>query len=335
MVTAEGDPSTFDPTIAVDGPGVASAGVVKGFGAVPMAPDGTLDLETSTGLLGPADTTAWYHLDRPLLAEGRLPAPDASDELLVPEDMRDRGFPVGSTHDFCMVDFEEAVAFGQGVVDGTATAAQRQAFVEQVCEIHHLRVVGVTRPGPDEVVLRADSEADLFPQVGPAFAAATRKPEAFSFVLVDLDSGADQGAYVDACSTGRPRMPACPCSRPHCGLRWWIGRSSLRARRSRCSRRSPRWRRSGVLGPSVLRWAGTPEADRAPLLALGMRSHPARLARALRGAAVGVVAASDRRHGRRAGIRPLPHRDRSPDRAVPRCARRRRRIGTGVRSRSC
>ena len=73
VVTAEGDPSTFDPTIAVDGPGVASAGVVKGFGAVALLPDGTLDLETSTGLLGPADTTAWYHLDRPLLAEGRLP----------------------------------------------------------------------------------------------------------------------------------------------------------------------------------------------------------------------------------------------------------------------
>ena len=290
VVTAEGDPSTFDPTIALDGPGVASAGVVKGFGALPLLPDGTLDLETTTGLLGPADTTAWYDLDRPLLAEGRLPAPGAADEVMVPEDMRDRGFPIGSAHDFCLVDFGEALAFGQGVVEGTATREQQQAFVEQVCEIHRLQVVGVSQPGPDEVVQRKDSEAELFPQVGPAFVAAVDKPALFSFVLVDLEDGADQGAYVDA---------VLDRAAPDAGVS--VQSSSLRA--AVADRTVEPYARAlalfavvaamaavGVLGPSILRWAGTPEVDRAPLLAVGMRPHQLRMASALRGAAVGIAA---------------------------------------------
>jgi hypothetical protein len=291
VVTAEGDPFTFDPAVASGGAGVASTGVVKGFGAVRVFPDGTLDFETSTALLGPADTTAWYDLDRPLLAEGRIPAPDATDELMVPEDMRDRGFPVGSGHAFCVVDFGEALAFGQGVLEGTATSAQQQAFVEQVCEIHRLRVVGVTRPGPDEVVLREDSEADLFPQISPGLVAAIGKPEVFSFVLVDLQDGTDQGAYVDA---------VLDSAAPDAGVS--VQSASLRA--SVVDRTVEPYVRAlglfaivaalaavGVLGPSVLRWAGTPEGDRAPLLALGMRPYQLRLASALRGAAIGIVGA--------------------------------------------
>jgi len=291
LVTADGDPAAFDPSIATDGPGVASAGVVRGFAAVPVQPDGTLDFGVSSSLLAPVDTTVWYDLDRPLLAAGRLPAPDAPDEFMVPEVMGDLGFPIGSEHDLCVVDLGAAFAFGQGIMEGTASDDQQRAFVAELCEVHRLTVVGLLRPGPDEVVLRADSEADLFPQAGPGVLATIETPEVFSFVLVELAAGADPEVFVDSV-----------LDRTAPGGRLSVQSADLR--KAVVDRTVEPYVRAltlfalvaalatvGVLGPTVLRWAGTPEQDRAGLLAVGLPSHQLRVASALRGAAVGVVAA--------------------------------------------
>ncbi|MGH9273852.1 MAG: ABC transporter permease [Acidimicrobiales bacterium] len=292
VVTADGDASLFDPSIALDGPGVAAAGQVNGYSAVELRPDGTLNLERFSALLAPADTTAFYELNRFRLAEGRLPDPEAADEVVVPELMRDNGYPIGTVVDLCLVDFFEALSFGEGVLEGTATPEQEQAFVNDVCVVHHLRVVGASLPGPDEVVLRESSEADVFMVASPALAAHAGRPELFNFVLVKMTPGADIGAYVDGILDATP--PDAGVSVQASALRTTVVDRTIEpyVRALALFALVAALASLGVLGPAIVGWAGTPNTDRAPLLALGLPSHQLRLAAALRGAALGLGAAA-------------------------------------------
>src|SRR5690349_20226789 len=70
-VTAEGDPSVFDPTIALHGPGVRQAGIARGYPMVELRPDGTPDLTTDTALIAPVGDVAFQTVSRALVAEGR------------------------------------------------------------------------------------------------------------------------------------------------------------------------------------------------------------------------------------------------------------------------
>jgi hypothetical protein len=292
VVAAEGDAALFDPSIASDSADVAAAGTVEGFAAVQLRPDGTIDLERDSALLAPTDTVAFRDLDQPLLAEGRLPDPAAADEVVVPEMMRDTGYPIGTVVDLCLVDLGEAFAFGRGVLDGTATMEDQREFVTEACAVHHLRVVGVSRPGPDEVVLRERSEADVFMVATPALAADAGRPELFSFVLVDLAPGADVDAYVDTLLDQTP--PDAGISVQSAALRATVVDRTIEpyVRALELFALVAAIAALGVLGPAVVRWAGTAERDRAPLLALGLQPPQLRLAHALRGTALGLAAAS-------------------------------------------
>jgi FtsX-like permease family len=293
LVATQDDPARFDPAVAVEGPGVAKAGIVEGFAGVEMKPDGTLDFESSTGngLLVPVTPTAWYDLDRALLEEGRYPALDAADEIIIPEAMRDVGYPLGTVVDMCLVDLAEAFSYGQGVLEGTASAEEVQGFVDDVCTVHHLRVVGITHPGPDEVVIRADTESDVFIQGSPALLPVAGAPSVFSFVLVDLAPDADIEAYVDAVLERTP---------PDAGVS--ISMASMRAavvertvepyvRALTLFAAAAAIAACGVLAPLIVRWAGTAEVDRGTLRALGVGPSEMRVAGALRGGAFGLVAA--------------------------------------------
>jgi hypothetical protein len=253
--------------------------------------DGTLDLAGATALLLPADTTAFYELSRSLLIEGRLSSPDAADEITVDEVTRDAGHPVGSEVNLCVFNFFALSELGDALFSDPTPEVQRQ-FVDEVCEVHRLRVVGVTDRGPDEVVLREDSESDGFITGTPALAARTASDRSFSFVVVDLEPGADVNTYVDAVLDQAPQdagvsvqaaaLQSTVVSRtvePY--VRALILFAAIAAIAA-----------AGVLGPAVVRWTANADGDRAPLIATGVRRHQLRLASALRGAAMGAIAAA-------------------------------------------
>ena len=52
-----------------------------------------------------------------------MPEPDEPNEITVPDEVADAGHPVGSHIDACFVVFDEALAYGQGVLEGTRPAS--------------------------------------------------------------------------------------------------------------------------------------------------------------------------------------------------------------------
>ncbi len=292
VVTTNEGATSFDPEVALRAPGVASAQAVDGFGLALLTEDGGLDQRLDTAILAPVSEEGYYQLNRPRLAEGRLPDPDARDEVMVPEALRDKGFPVGSEHDACVLDFSEVLAYPDpSILQGTATLDQQRAFVAEVCDRHELRVVGVTRLGPDEVVLRETSEGE-FMESTPAFVASVTKPRTFNIVQVALEPGADVGRFVDAVVDDTDSESG--VSVQSSALRNTVVERTV----------EPYVRALGlfalvtalaavaVLGPAVVRWAGTADQDRGPLLAVGLRPGQLRLASAIRGAALGLLAAT-------------------------------------------
>ena len=319
LVGTEGDPSLFDPEIATEGPGIARAAIIRGFPMAELDDDGLIDLDRAQALIAPDDAVGFAEIDRLRILDGRAPDPDARDEIVVPEAMRDAGYPIGRTLEVCLVDLIAAFEFGEGVLEGTGTVDARRRFVDAVCELRTLEVVGITGPGPDEVVLRADSESESFPVGSPAVSAAREGLGYFSFVLVDLDDGAAPDAYVD--SVLDRTDPAAGVSFTSATLRAAVVDRTLEphVRSLALFAAALALAALAVLGPSVVRWAGTPDGDRAALRAMGVRPHQMRVASALRGAAVGgvgavvavlvAVVASDRfPRGIAAAIEPEPGR---------------------------
>jgi hypothetical protein len=289
-VATEGDPASFDPTIAVDGPGVSKAGIANGYPMAMLTDDGRVDLATQTALIAPRDETAFYDINLPVIVEGRMPDPDRPYEIIVNEAMRDQGYGLDHDVHVCLVDFGEAVAFGQGVLEGTASEAVQREFTDSVCEERTMHVVGITGPGPDEVVLREDTESESFPVGSPAL---TREPglsELFSFVLVDLEDGADPGAYIDQ---------VLDRTAPDAGVS--VTSSALRT--TSVERALDPYVRAltlfaaavalagvGVAGPAVARWAGVEGSERSTLRAVGVPASRLRVANTIRGAVLGVLA---------------------------------------------
>lgn len=292
IVASEQDPALFDPAIAVDAPGVHDAGIANGYPMVELLPDGTPDLAADNVLIAPADDVAFQTINLPVVLDGRVPS--GPNEILVPEDMATAGYAVGHELDACFFEYEAAVGFRDGVVvAGTAAHEDLLAFVDEVCEVRRLEVVGVSGPGPDEVVLREDEEEEgaSFPVGSPAFADDVVTPRLFSFVVVDLADGADPAAYIDAVldravtdagvSTQASAVRVAVVGRT---LEPYVRALALFAALAALAA-------AAVLGPALSRWAGTDRGDLRALGALGIRPAQLRLAAAARGAALGAAAA--------------------------------------------
>jgi hypothetical protein len=289
-VATEGDPAAFDPTIALDGPGVDDAGIANGYPMALMTDDGLVDLSTSYALIAPRDETVFYEISRPVIVEGRAPDPDAPDELIVPASMRDEGFDLGSEAPVCLADLAKAEAFGQGVLEGAASEDVQREFADAVCVQLTLRVVGISGPGPDGVVLRDTTESESFPVGTPALTRLPGVAHLFSFVLVDLEEGADPGEYIDT---------VLDRTAPDAG----VSVSSSALRTVTVNRALDPYVRAltlfaaavalaglGIAGPAVARWAGAQGRDRTTLRAIGVPSSRVRAASAIRGAALALVA---------------------------------------------
>ncbi len=290
IVTNEGGPSGFDPSIVAGAPGVVSAGIMSGFSLAELRSDGTVDLATAVAVLAPEDVTASYELGRPIILEGRRADPAAPGEINVTDRYRDAGHPIGSVLHMCLVDFAEVLADGGAVLDGTATHEEQQAFARDLCVVHDLRVVGVMRVGTGDVVLTESAEAEEFLMGTPALAANAGREPYFSFVFVDVADDADLDAFTE---TLLDRAP------PGSGIS--VQATALRA--DVVSRTVEPYVQAftlfavvtalaavGVLGPAVVRWSGAEDTDLAPLLALGLRPSQLRAVGAVRGAVLGVVA---------------------------------------------
>ena len=288
---AEGGP-TFDPSVVTDDRAWRRRGSSTG---TPRWCCGRMARLTSPrrrrSSAAPRTPPAWGSLDRPLLAAGRLPIQLRTTRWCCRRRCA-TGVPDRIDARHLHRRLRPGACVGEGVLDGTASIDQQRAFVAAVCSVHRLEVVGVTRLGPDEVVLREDSEADLFMQAGPGLASTVDRPTVFSFALVDLEPGADEGAFTD--SVLDRASPDAALSVQSAALRAalvdrtvapYVQALTLFAVVAAVAA-------VGVLGPAAVRWAGTREADRVSLLALGMRSHQLRLSCAIRGAALGAVAAA-------------------------------------------
>ncbi|MFL6206268.1 MAG: ABC transporter permease [Acidimicrobiales bacterium] len=289
-VATEGDPGSFDPTIAVDGPGVVRAGIANGYPMAELTDDGRVDLTSQSALIAPRDETAFYDLNRPVMVEGRIPDPDAPDEIVVPEALREHGYGVGRTVDVCFVDYGKAIAFGEGVLEGTASEAVQRDFADSVCARRTLHVVGITGPGPDEVVLREDTESESFPVGSPALTRDPGVTPLFSFVLVDLEDGADPAPYID--SVLDRTAPDAGVSVTSSALRTTSVDRALEpyVRALTLFAAAVALAGLGVAGPAAARWAGVDATDRSTLRAVGVRSGRLRVASTIRGAALGLVA---------------------------------------------
>ena len=199
-------------------------------------------------------------------------SPTQPNEITVPDEMADAGHPVGSQIDVCFVDFDEALAFGQGVLEGTATREQQLAFVDEVCEVRRLEVVGVTLPGPDEVVLREANEARTTPSRSHRRRSSTMSPS--------RTCSASWSSTWSRAPT--PRPTSTPCSTacrptPGCStqasairaalvehtLEPYVRALALFAAAGGAWRRPPCWRRRWSAGP------GSPAGDLSTLRALG------------------------------------------------------------------
>jgi hypothetical protein len=292
VVSAEGDPATFDPTPVANAPGVARSGVVDGFAMFEIRPDDTFDLQHSPTLLTPEEDVAFAELDRPIIVQGRAPEPGADDEVVVPELTRDLGHPVGSTITACLFEYRDLSALGGAVEGRDPTLGEQRKFAKKYCTVRQLRVVGVSRLGPDEVVLHPTSDREQFIIGSPALDAAVGQRRVFSFVQVELQPGADVNTFVNAV-----------LDRVSPGAQATIQSNSLRA--AVVARTVEPYVRAlslfavavaiaavGVLGPSLVRWTAIPDSYRGPLLAMGLRPRQLRVVSMLRGAAVGVGAAA-------------------------------------------
>jgi hypothetical protein len=117
------------------------------------------------------------------------------------------------------------------------------------------------------------------------------KAKTFNIVLVDLEAGADISKYVDDVVERTPSEEG--VSVQSSALRTAVVDRTIEpyVRALTLFALVTALAAIAVLGPAVVRWAGTPEPDREPLVAVGLRPHQLRLASAIRGATLGLAAA--------------------------------------------
>ena len=297
--------AAFDPEVVRDAPGVERMAIAYGYGAMALAPDGTPDFEIGYFFMAAADAIGQRDMSRPLVLEGRMPAPSDPAEILVNDVSRDLGHGVGSTVDVCLFEFEAIEAYPQPAGEPTANDLRR--FVDEICAIHHFEVVGVGR-FVDEVGSAEVNQGQAAIWATPGLVDAAGLSPSYSVAAVDLGPGADIVAFDDYV---RSRVD------PAAGLQVQpIAVRALVIERTM----SPYVRALtffalvgtatslAVLGPAVARWAATPQDDRLALLAAGVRPAQLRVAAALRGAAVGVAGAGHRGRHRRLGLASIPCR---------------------------
>ena len=134
------------------------------------------------------------------------------------------------------------------------------------------RSSGVTAPGPDEVVLR-ETERDrrLFPIASPALRRRCRVAEPVQ--LRGRRPGGERRPRGLRRRRARPTPPEAGVARrpPRTAPHWSSTRSNRTCARWRCSQPLAAVAAAAVLGPAMVRWAGSPAADLPTLRALGIR----------------------------------------------------------------
>ena len=96
-VATEGDPAAFDPTIAVDGPGVAKAGIAVGYPMAGLSGRWRVDLATNGADRARADASRSRSRPPRLLLEGGVrPTRRTRTRSWCPMDSADEGHTLGS-----------------------------------------------------------------------------------------------------------------------------------------------------------------------------------------------------------------------------------------------
>ncbi len=132
-----------------------------------------------------ADGHLYYDIDRPFLVEGRMPAPDAVDEIVVNgvlSEQRDLG--IGDRFPVTLIDFP-------GLFELAESGAVPDA--EEFAELQHpvdLEVVGISR-SQAEIMLVEDDISDEAMLLGPAFAEEYEGMPAVETLVVELDDGSE------------------------------------------------------------------------------------------------------------------------------------------------
>lgn len=159
-------------------PGVRAVGAQLGLPVVfpPDSPHGDVFLAGAKGVTEPGGYG--YGIERPKLLEGRMPRPDALDEVLVNRTVADAGVQVGDTLRLAIVD----VSYFEGY---QYTGAE---------EMMTVTVVGVGSSS-DEVVPYNDLSGEPWLTVSPAFTEHVA-PRGYQFegAYVDVEPGTDVDA---------------------------------------------------------------------------------------------------------------------------------------------
>lgn len=258
--------------------GIERIAGIHGFGAMPLLADGTPDFSSGSYFTAAADDLAYREMGAPIVLDGRLPDPTRADEVIVNETAVASGMELGGTVDACIFSFEEIGSFEEPEV---ITPEVLRAFVDQICAVHSLRVVGVGR-FLDEVLMSEVNQGQAFMVATPAFAERPGKPASFQVALVDVEPGVDLVAFqaevrdsVDPAAGVQIQSPAL--------------RAAVAARTATPYSRSlllfafaATVASLAVLGPAVRRSVTTSSADLIALGSAGVQPRQVRRAAAIR-----------------------------------------------------
>jgi hypothetical protein len=179
-VSAVVDPLALDDLDLDRVPGIANAGLIRGYGV--FADDaGQPNFDLGYFATAPVHEVAYREIGAPLVVAGRLPDPGRADEVLVAENA---GFRVGDPMRGYLFQFDEL-----GAKLTQLEAEQReptQADIDEVVTPIDLRVVGLAR-FTFQVSSTEDATTEPALVLTPAFVAAHPHRQSYTSLQVDLD----------------------------------------------------------------------------------------------------------------------------------------------------
>ena len=188
-----------------DLPQVAHAGKLYGFGITPWTAH-TLDSQDFGAYsTAPDDQTVGRTFDAPLLIDGRFPAADRPDEVVVNDaaigDFRQQGFSarLGTRVPLAWFNFAVLNTVTQSLGDRVPT----QAEIDRVFHVFDGRIVGRVRLPTDVAANQNQSNPAIL--LGPAFAHQHARDASYSVASIALRDPAQLGPFEVA---ARARYPS-------------------------------------------------------------------------------------------------------------------------------